>query len=90
MPALRGALDLLTEPVKLAFGARSLQITPFKTTQGGEFPGSLGVRTLCFNCRGMGSIPGWGTKMLHAKLPKEKKLKQKPKVPTFTATPCAG
>jgi len=25
----------------------------------GEFPGGPVVRTLCFHCRGTGSIPGW-------------------------------
>ena len=30
-----------------------------------DFCGGPVVRTLCFHCRGMGSIPGWGTKILH-------------------------
>ena len=29
------------------------------------FPGSIEVRALCFHCRDMSSIPGWGTKILH-------------------------
>ena len=36
-----------------------------------EFPGGLVVRTWC--CCGPGSIPGWGTKILQAVWPKEKK-----------------
>ena len=31
-----------------------------------EFPGSLVVRTLCCHCHGLGSIPGWGTKIPQA------------------------
>ena len=31
-----------------------------------EFPGSPVVRTRCFHCRGLGSIPGWGTKIPQA------------------------
>ena len=31
-----------------------------------DFPGGPVVRTLCFHCRGMGSIPGWGIKILQA------------------------
>ena len=27
----------------------------------GEFPGDLVVRIWCFHCRGMSSVPGWGT-----------------------------
>ena len=30
-----------------------------------EFPGSPVVRTWCFHCRGMGSIPGLGTEIPH-------------------------
>ena len=32
----------------------------------GEFPGGSLIRALCFHCRGTVSIPGWGTKILHA------------------------
>ena len=31
-----------------------------------EFPGGPVVRTLCFHCRGTGSIPDLGTKIPHA------------------------
>ena len=31
-----------------------------------EFPGGPVVRTRRFHCRGPGSIPGWGTKILQA------------------------
>ena len=31
-----------------------------------EFPGGLVVRTQCFHCKGPGSIPGQGTKILQA------------------------
>ena len=46
----------------------------------GDFPGSLLVKTLCFNCRGMGSIPGQRTKIPHAVRPKKK---EKTKPPTW-------
>ena len=36
----------------------------------GEFPGGSVVRTCCFHCHGLGSIPGWGTKILQAKINK--------------------
>ena len=31
-----------------------------------EFPGGLVVRTWCFHCCGLGSVPGLGTKILQA------------------------
>ena len=31
-----------------------------------DFPGAPVVRTLCFHGRGPGSVPGQGTKILHA------------------------
>ena len=31
-----------------------------------DFPHGPVVKTPCFHCRGMGSIPGWGTKILNA------------------------
>ena len=31
-----------------------------------DFPGSPVVKTPCFHFKGTGSIPGWGTKILHA------------------------
>ena len=49
--------------------------------QWGEFPGSPGVRTRCFHCWGLGSIPGHqGTKIpLASRLgQKKKKRKKKP------------
>ena len=38
-----------------------------------DFPGSPVVKTLCFQCRGTGSIPGLGTKIPHAMLSGQKK-----------------
>ena len=32
-----------------------------------EFPGGPVVRTWCFHCQGLGSIPGWGTKIPQGK-----------------------
>ena len=40
-----------------------------------EFPGRPVVRTQCFHCHGPGSIPGQGTKIMHATQPKKKKKK---------------
>ena len=46
----------------------------------GDFPGSPVVQTLCFQCKGLGSIPVQGTKIPHAmrcgprKKPKRKKV----------------
>ena len=31
-----------------------------------DFPGDPAVKTLCFYFKRVGSIPGWGTKILHA------------------------
>ena len=40
-----------------------------------DFPGGPGVKTLCFNPGGVGSIPGQGTRILHAsRWRKEKSL----------------
>ena len=41
----------------------------------GDFPGSPVVKTPCFDCRGMGSIPGQGTKILRAARHGQKKKK---------------
>ena len=38
----------------------------FKKIQAWEFPGSPVVRTCCFHCGGLGSIPGQGTKIPQA------------------------
>ena len=39
-----------------------------------DFPGSLVDGTLCFQCRSVGSNPGWGTKVsCHTMWTKEKK-----------------
>ena len=43
-----------------------------KQTVGG-FPSGLVVRTPRFHCRGMGSIPGWGTKIPYAAQHSQKK-----------------
>ena len=45
-------------------------ITQFKRGDNGDFHGSPVINTLCFHCRGMCSIPGWGTKIPHAAKPK--------------------
>ena len=42
-----------------------------------EFPGGPGVRTPCFDCRGMASIPGQGIKIPHAKRHSQEKKKKK-------------
>ena len=42
----------------------------------GSFPGSPVAGTLCFHCRGMGSTPGWGTKISHAAPCSQKKKKK--------------
>ena len=36
----------------------------FKNLDSWDFPGGLVVKMLCFHCRGHGSIPGSGTKIL--------------------------
>ena len=41
------------------------------------FPGGLVVRTLCFHCQDVGSIPGLGTKILQAILHSKNKNKTK-------------
>ena len=45
-----------------------------------EFPGGPVVRTLCFHCRGLDSVPGWGMKILQAKQysPKREREKKPP------------
>ena len=40
-----------------------------------DFPGSPVIKTPCFYFRGTGSIPGWGTKILHATWHSQKKKK---------------
>ena len=42
-----------------------------------EFPGSPVVRTRCFHCHGLGSIPGRGTKIPQAAQHNQKKKKKK-------------
>ena len=41
-----------------------------------DFPGGPVVKTLRFHCRGAGSIPGRGTKILHAVWHGQKKKKK--------------
>ena len=36
------------------------------------------IRTPCFQCRGPGSVPGWGTKISQAVLHDQKYFKSKP------------
>ena len=43
----------------------------------GDFPGSPVVMTPCFQCRGMSSIPGQGTKIPHYSWHGQKKKKEK-------------
>ena len=43
-----------------------------------DFPGNPVVKTPHFQCRGMGSIPGWGTKISHAVRVGKKKKKVPP------------
>ena len=50
----------------------------------GEFPGGLVVRTLRFHCRGQGSVPGRGTKILQAARHGQKKSKGT-RTPVFIA-----
>ena len=47
-----------------------------------EFPGGPVVRTLCFHCRGLDSVPGWKMKILQAKKhsPKKEREREKPPV----------
>ena len=37
-----------------------------KESDFGDFPGGPVVKTLCFQCRGTGSVPGQGTEIPHA------------------------
>ena len=41
-----------------------------------DFPGSPVVKTLLSNPGGVGSIPGWATKIPHASWPKNQNTKQ--------------
>ena len=41
-----------------------------------DFPGNPVVKTPCFHCRVMDSIPGWGIKISHAVLHGQKKKKE--------------
>ena len=45
-----------------------------KKCQAWDFPGGPVAKTLCFQCRGIGSIPGQGTKIPHAVLHSQKKM----------------
>ena len=37
-----------------------------KSDAPGDFPGGSVIKASCCQCRGVGSIPGWGTKTPHA------------------------
>lgn len=50
---------------------------PNKKRNVGEFPGGPEVRTVRFQCCGPSSIPGWGTTILQAAQPDQKKKKKK-------------
>ena len=52
-----------------------------------EFSGSLVVRTQCFHCCGLGSMPGWGTKIPQAARRGQKKSVQI-LCPFFNQTAC--
>ena len=63
-----------TDPVSPTFSLHPNPSTcKIKKTR--DFPGGPVVRTLRFHCRGSGSIPGQGTKILQAAKPKQKKQK---------------
>ena len=47
-----------------------------KSTTSQEFPGGPVVRTQHFHCPGLGSIPGWGTKIPQAAWQSQKKKKK--------------
>ena len=50
-----------------------------KNIIGREFPGGPVVKTLCFHCWGLGSIPGGGTKILQAERLSQKNKKEENK-----------
>ena len=52
-------------------------IVSLKNSNVGDFPGSPVVKTLLSSAGGVGSIPGRGTKILHALRPKTQNIKQK-------------
>ena len=54
---------------------RQLKNLAVRGDAGGEVPGGPGTRTRCSHCCGLGSIPGWGMKILQAAGPKKKKKK---------------
>ena len=45
----------------------------------GEFAGGPVVRTLCFTAKGVGSVPGWGTKIPQAMKHGQKKKREREK-----------
>ena len=49
-----------------------------------EFPGGLVVRILGFHCRGLGSVPGWGTEIPQATQHSQKKKRKKKVLSIFT------
>ena len=55
-------LEKACEATKIQSSQKSIRFFFFKR----EFPGSPLVKTLDFQAGGMGSIPGWGTKIPHA------------------------
>ena len=52
--------------------------TAFQKWKSMDFPGGPVVKTLSFQCRGIGLIPGPGTKIPHAVQDSKKKKKKKP------------
>ena len=59
--------------VSLGIALRKQQFKADQKLSPREFPGGPVVRTLSFYCRGTGSIPGQGTKILHATWPARKR-----------------
>ena len=50
-----------------------LALMTFKNYKSWNFPGCPVVKTLCFPCRGLSSIPAWGTKIPRAMGASQKK-----------------
>ena len=53
----------------------------------GEFPGGSVVRTWYFHCHGLGSIPGWGTKILQAMQHGQKEKEKENKLSMWRHSP---
>ena len=78
-PALAGGFLTTAPPGKsLIFHIWSEYFTPIKMMGGRDFPDSPGVKTPCFHCRGVVSIPARGTKthMQHGQKKKKNDRRQ--------------